>query len=106
MLDRDDPPGRETAAVAVARHLIDDRHARIAGAHEITVQRMGNTRALDRADGRDQRLADDLAPEHALPADLRARAAEQIALERLEIERPDQFGNPRCHHLAPADASG
>ncbi len=36
--------------------------------------------------GRDQGLADDLAAEHALPADLRAQAPEQINLERLDIE--------------------
>ena len=36
--------------------------------------------------GGDQRLADHLAAEDALPADLRAAAAEEIVLERLEIE--------------------
>ena len=35
---------------------------------------------------RDQRLPDHLAAEHALPADLRAQAPEQILLERFEIE--------------------
>ena len=41
---------------------------------------------LDRAAGGDQRLADHLAAEHALPADLRRAAAEQIHLERFEVE--------------------
>ena len=42
--------------------------------------------ALDGAAGGDERLADDLAAEDALPADLRAVAAEQVDLEPLEIE--------------------
>ena len=42
--------------------------------------------ALDGAAGRDQRLADHLAAEHPLPAGLRATAAEQVHLERLEVE--------------------
>ena len=46
--------------------------------------------AVDRAGGGDQRLADHLAAEHALPADLRAAAAEQIDLERFEIEDGQQ----------------
>ena len=36
--------------------------------------------------GGDERLADHLAAEHALPADLRAAAAEQVVLELLEVE--------------------
>ena len=40
--------------------------------------------------GGDQRLADHLAAEHALPAGLRAAAAEQIVLERLEVEDGEQ----------------
>ena len=42
--------------------------------------------ALDGAAGGDERLADDLAAEDPLPADLRAVAAEQVDLEPLEIE--------------------
>ena len=41
--------------------------------------------------GRDQRLADHLAAEHALPADLRAQAAKQILLELFEIEDGEQL---------------
>ena len=47
-------------------------------------------RALDGAGGGDQRLADHLAAEHALQADLRAAAAEQIHLELFEIEDGEQ----------------
>src|ERR1700726_3928206 len=42
--------------------------------------------ALDRAAGGNQRLADHLAAEHALPAGLRAGTAEQVHLQRLEVE--------------------
>ena len=42
--------------------------------------------SIHRAVGCDQRLADDLAAEHALPAGLRADAAEQVLLERLDVE--------------------
>ena len=47
--------------------------------------------------GRHQRLADDLAAEHALPAGLRARAAEEIYLKTLEIERLEQCIEPAPH---------
>ena len=73
VLDRHHAPGREAAAVANAVDLVDDGHRGIAGAQEIGVQRMRQA-AVHRAMGRDQRLADHLAAEHALPADLRAQA--------------------------------
>ena len=41
---------------------------------------------LDGAARRDQRLADHLSAEYALPADLRAQAPVEVLLERLEIE--------------------
>ena len=46
--------------------------------------------ALDGAGGGDQRLADHLAAEHALPADLRAAAAKQVHLELFEVEDGEQ----------------
>ena len=46
--------------------------------------------ALDGAAGRDHGLADHLAAEHALPARLRAAAAEQIHLERFEVKDGQQ----------------
>ena len=48
---------------------------------------------VDRAAGRHQRLADHLAAEHALPADLRRAAAEQVDLELLEVEDVQQVLN-------------
>ena len=89
VLDRDHAPRGEALAVADAVDVVDDRHLRIAGQQEIGVQRMRRP-ALDGAGGGDQRLADHLAAEHALPADLRAAAAEQVHLELFEIEDGQQ----------------
>ena len=88
VLDRHHPPRGEALAVADAVDLVDDRHLGIAAEQEIGVQRMRRPlrHVLDGAAGGDQRLADDLAAEHALPARLRRAAAEQVHLERLEIE--------------------
>ena len=49
--------------------------------------------ALDGAGGGDQRLADHLAAEHALRADLRARAAEQVHFELFEVEDGEEVGD-------------
>jgi hypothetical protein len=63
--------------------------------------------AFDGAGGGDQRLADDLAAEDALPADLRAQASENIAFQLLKVEnleerfdrighgQPRRYGAPR-----------
>ena len=56
---------------------------------------------------RHQGLADDLAAEHPLPADLRARAAKEIELEPLQIERFEQCLDTICHRRSqePVDAA-
>ena len=46
--------------------------------------------AVDGAAGGNQRLAYHLTAEHALPADLRTKPAEQVHLERLEVEDGQQ----------------
>ena len=46
-----------------------------------------------RAHGRHQRLAQHLAAEDALPAFLRAAAAEQVLLERLEVSVASNFAS-------------
>jgi hypothetical protein len=53
--------------------------------------------ALDGAAGRDHRLTDHLSAEHALPAGLRAVAAEQVHLERFEIEDGEQVDQAFGH---------
>src|ERR1700686_5287904 len=52
---------------------------------------------LDGAAGGAQRLADHLAAEHPLPARLRRAAAEQVHLQRLEIENVEDFLNGGGH---------
>ena len=105
VLDRDHAAGGEALAVADAVDVVDDRHLGIAGEQEIGVQRMRRPAAhVDGAAGGDQRLADHLPAEHALPADLRRAAAEQVHLELLEIEDGEQVldggGHSRsfCHN--------
>ena len=86
VLDRDHAPRGEAPAVADAVDVVEDRHLGIARQQKLRVHRVRRP-ALDRAARGDQRLADHLAAEHALPADLGAAAAEQIEFERLEIEQ-------------------
>ena len=90
VLARGDAPRGEALAVADAVDVVDDRHLGIARQQEIGVHRMRRPAGLDRAHRGDQRLADHLAAEHALPAGLRRAAAEQVHLERFEIEDVEQ----------------
>src|SRR5256885_14820006 len=61
--------------------------------------------ALDGAGGGDQRLTDDLAAEHALCADLRAGAAEQVHFELFEVEDGEEVCDGGGH-LQHFDRSG
>ena len=92
MLDGDDAPRRETAAVANAVNLVDDRRLGIARQEKVSVKRMREpVLRFNCAAGCDERLANDLAAEHALPTVLRAAAAEQIVLQLLQIESGQKF---------------
>ena len=71
MLQGDDPSRGETPAVADTVDLVDNRHRRIAGPHEVAMQRMGAT-LLDGSRRRNKGLTDDLAAKNPLPADLGA----------------------------------
>src|SRR5579862_2909934 len=101
-MDRLDVAGGEALAVADAVDLVDDRHFGIAAEQEIGVQRMRRPRGdvLDGAAGGHQRLADYLAAEHPLPARLRRAAAEQVHLQRLEIENVEDFLNGGGHDFS------
>ena len=103
VLARGDAPRGEALAVAHAVDVVDDRHLGIAGQQEIGVHRMRRRGRLDRAHRRDQRLADHLAAEHALPADLRRAAAEQVDLELLEIEDGEQVVDGGGHRRRACD---
>jgi hypothetical protein len=85
VLDRDHAARGEALAVADAVDLVDDRHLRIAADQEVRMHRMRRT-AFDGAAGRDQRLPDHLAAEHALPAILRRAPAKEIHFELLDVE--------------------
>ncbi|MNL36987.1 hypothetical protein D3C87_1591070 [compost metagenome] len=52
---------------------------------------MNESIGIDRSLRRHQRLRDHLPTEHALPADIRARAAIKIVLQLLQIERLDEL---------------
>ena len=101
VLARGDAPRGEALAVPHAIDVVDDRHLGIAGEQEIGVHGMRRPR-LHVAHGGRPRLADHLAAEYALPARLRAVAAEQIDVEPLEIEKIEQIldgrggGGHRC----------
>ena len=99
VLDRGDAPGRIALAVAQPLDLVDDRNLRIAGQDEIAMDRMRQP-ALDGAARRHHRLSDHLPAEHPLPARLRAVAAEQVHLERLEIEDGNQVDQAFGHGSA------
>ena len=93
-----------TVAGTGAAHAQDSRpnavaggaiHGGIAGAHEIGVQRMRTAAAgaaFHRGLRRRQGLAQHLAAEDVLGADVAALAAEQVVLEALEAEQVDQLG--------------
>ncbi len=91
VLDGDDTAGDEAFAVADAVDFVDDRHGRIARPHEIAVQGVGGAVGFDGSQGGNQRLTDHLAAKDALPADLRAAAAEKIVFERLQVEYGQQI---------------
>ncbi len=99
VLDRGHAPHREAAAVAGAVDHVDDRRLDIAGAQEVAVQRMRRARfcGIHRRLCRRQRLAQHLAAEHVLGADITALAAEQVVLQALEREQFDQLGDGGGH---------
>ena len=91
-----DASRREALAVADAVDVVNDRNFRIARQQEIRMHGMRRA-VLNGAHRGDQRLADHLTAEHALPANLRRAAAEQIFLELFQIENLQQVLNGRRH---------
>ncbi len=101
VLDGDDAPRGEGAAVADAVDLVDDRHAGVARPHEIAVERMDVTIRLDGALRGHERLRDRLAAEDALPALLGAATTIQIVFQLLEVENAEKLLNGQCHLRLP-----
>ena len=96
VLDGDDPPGGERAAVADAVHLVEDRDRRVAGAQEVRVQRV-HPAVLDGAPGRHEGLPGHLAAEDALALLVGLGAAEDVDLDGLEVEQVDEELQRRAH---------
>ena len=90
VLDGDDPPGREAAPVAEPVDLVEDRPRRVARAQEVGVQRVHRAGLVDRAGGGDERLAGDLPAEHALALLVGGVTAEDVDLDRVEVEQGDE----------------
>ena len=101
VLDGDHPPRGEAAAVAGAVDLEDDRHGRVARADEVAVQRVADA-VFHRLIGRQQRLADHLAPKDPPRRIVRRRPAEEVHFDPLQLERLGQvFGFHRRRLPAP-----
>src|SRR5215831_6613353 len=100
MLDRHDAPRGKAAAIPNAVDLVDNWNLGISGQQEIGMKRMRwpLRDPVDRTAGGNQRLADHLAAEHALPADLRRAASKQIYLDRLKIKDGEQILYRRAHN--------
>ena len=98
-LDGLHPAGGEVLAVPDAVHLVDDGTRHVARPQEVGVQRVRQP-GLHRPARGDQRLADDLAPEHRLPAEVARRPAEEVDLQRLEVEQAERIvqGGTRVGH--------
>ncbi len=100
VLHGDDAPGGERAPVADAVDLEEDRHAGVAGTQEVRVQGV-HIAPLHGAPRRHQRLTGDLPAEHLLPLLVRAAAPEDVLLDLLQVEQPEQVVEC-CAHAAAA----
>ena len=97
VLDGGDAPGGEARAVAQPVDLIEDRAADVAGAHEVSVQRMDGPVGGDGLGCCRCRLAEHLAAEDRAPAEVLAAPAKQIAIQSLETEEIDECGEDGLH---------
>ena len=96
MLDRLHAPGGEALAVADGVDLVDDRPRHVARQEEVGVQRVGLA-ALHRAARGHQRLPDHLPAEHRAAAEVCALSAEEVDLELLQVELPDELLQGLAH---------
>ncbi len=91
VLDGDDAPGGEAAAVADAVDVVDDRHLGVAELEEVGVHRMHPAVGVDGASCGHQRLGEHLAAVDPVTVAVEALTPEQVDLERLEVEKGDQI---------------
>ena len=113
VLDGDDAAGGEALAVADAVHLVEDRHGGVAWPQEVGVEGVDQPAGLHRAGGRHQRLAGHLPAEDPLAVLVGRDAAEDVDLDRFEVEQGDEVvegahgpvilaGGPASVHHAPS----
>ncbi len=95
VLHRPHVPGRERAPVAVAIDMEDDRTVDASRPEEVPVQGMRKTVRIDRRAGGAQRLGGNLpaVEREACAGTTLVLAAEQVAVERLQVE---EVGEPAC----------
>ena len=91
VLNSDNPPRVERAAIADPVNFVNDWHSGIARAHEISVQGMHMPVRCRRALSGDESLRDHLPAKHPLPAHLRAATTKQIVFQLLKVEYGNQF---------------
>ena len=85
MLNGHHPPRGERAAVADPVHLVEDGNGGISRPQEVSMEGVRST-DVDGAAGGHQRLCGNLTAEHPLAVLVGADPAEDIDLDRLEIE--------------------
>ncbi len=91
VLDGDDPPGGEGAAVPDAVDGVDDRRARVPCPQEVRVQGVGGPVRGDGAARGDERLGRDLSAEDAGHDRRTAGAPEDVLLDLLQVEQVEQI---------------
>ena len=96
VLDRDDAPGREAAAVADAVDLVDDRDRGSPGRRKYACSECTSPRSTVRP-AAIERLPRDLAAEHPLAVLVGAQPAEEVDLELFELQQVDQVVERRAH---------
>ena len=96
VLDGHHAAGGEALAVADAVDLVEDGHGGVAGPQEVGVQRVHVAADLDRSSGGHERLAGHLAAEHTLAVLVGGHAAEDVHLDRFEVEQVHEF--VECSH--------
>ena len=104
VLDRDHAPRREGTAVANPVDGVEHRDLRVAGAQEVTVQRVWQEPVHGPAGGH-QRLRQYLAAEQAVDLPALVLAPEDVEVDLLEIEQLAELVEAVSHAIALAHAS-
>jgi hypothetical protein len=91
VLNGDDAARRKALAVPRPVHLVKDRHFGIAGADEVSMERMTDPVFGHRAVSGRKRLRNHLPAEHALPACIGAVAAEKVLLDGFKVEELNEI---------------